>query len=159
MTFKVTVFTIFTTTPEQTIPNYRNYTDEDICRKAQEVHSLAGLLRALGLAPRGGNYDNMRRKLQTLNISTDHWTGQAWNKNQQLKDWKNYVRSSNVKKHLIKLRNHKCESCQLTNWQGQSIMLELDHIDGDRLNNNLENLRLLCPNCHSQTPTWRNRKR
>lgn len=48
--------------------------------------------------------------------------------------------------------------CGITEWLGKSIVLELDHIDGDNKNNVRDNLRALCPNCHSQTPTWRGRK-
>ena len=50
---------------------------------------------------------------------------------------------------------YKCSQCQIKEWQGQKISLELDHIDGDRNNHLLENLRWLCPNCHSQTSTFR----
>lgn len=66
--------------------------------------------------------------------------------------------------HVKKLVRHyrllpdKCELCPITNeWNGKSIVLELDHRDGDTFNNELVNLRWLCPNCHSQTPTFRGR--
>ena len=59
---------------------------------------------------------------------------------------------------LISERGYKCEKCQLPEWQGQPITLELDHIDGIKKNNTRDNLRLLCPNCHAQTPTWRKKK-
>ncbi len=62
------------------------------------------------------------------------------------------------KQILIKDRGHKCECCNLELWLDTPITLELDHIDGDNKNNVKENLRLLCPNCHSKTPTWRKRK-
>lgn len=51
----------------------------------------------------------------------------------------------------------RCNDCGINEWQGQKIPLELDHIDGNSSNNTLENLRLLCPNCHSLTDTWRGR--
>jgi|APGre2960657444_1045066.scaffolds.fasta_scaffold28600_4 hypothetical protein len=57
--------------------------------------------------------------------------------------------------HHYKLKPYHCDICSLTEWNGQHITLELDHIDGVRDNNALNNLRWLCPNCHSQTPTFR----
>lgn len=51
-----------------------------------------------------------------------------------------------------------CESCGLDSWQGNNLTLELHHIDGDRNNNSLNNLKILCPNCHSQTDNFRGKK-
>lgn len=62
------------------------------------------------------------------------------------------------KNALISERGHQCENCGLREWMGKLITLEMDHIDADRKNNTRENLKLLCPNCHSQTPTWRRTK-
>ncbi len=62
------------------------------------------------------------------------------------------------KKLLIKERGHRCERCGLTEWLGVPITLELEHKDGNHYNNVKTNLELLCPNCHSQTPTWRRKK-
>lgn len=56
---------------------------------------------------------------------------------------------------LINERGHQCESCLLTEWKQLPITLELEHVDGDRNNNSRDNLKLLCPNCHSQTDTWK----
>lgn len=53
------------------------------------------------------------------------------------------------------VKSHVCECCGITEWQGNPAPLELDHIDGDRHNHKLKNLRLLCPNCHSQTETYK----
>lgn len=58
---------------------------------------------------------------------------------------------------LIRERGHRCESCGLSEWKNEKIPLELDHIDGNSDRNEKENLRLLCPNCHALTPTWRGR--
>ena len=63
------------------------------------------------------------------------------------------------KRILIKERGHCCESCKLCKWLGKDITLELDHRDGVRTHNARKNLALLCPNCHSQTPTWRRNHR
>lgn len=137
---------------------YRGYTDADIINYLKVVVSLAGLLHKLDLKATGGNYDNIKKHLQRLNIDTSHWLGQGWNKNQQLKEWSNYTRVSHLKPHLISLRGHKCENCGNSEWCGKPIKLEVHHIDGDRTNNNINNLQLLCPNCHSITPNWRKQK-
>lgn len=55
--------------------------------------------------------------------------------------------------------NNVCSECKINEWNGKPISLELDHIDGVRTNHKLKNLRLLCPNCHSQTDTYRSKNR
>lgn len=64
-----------------------------------------------------------------------------------------------IKPKFIELyaEDYKCSSCDIDSWNGKPIVLELDHIDGNNRNNLPTNLRLLCPNCHSQTPTFRGR--
>lgn len=64
-----------------------------------------------------------------------------------------------LKKYLIEERGWICQNCSLGEWLGAPIPLELDHISGNPMDNNLDNLRLLCPNCHAQTPTAKGRNR
>jgi hypothetical protein len=66
-----------------------------------------------------------------------------------------------VKRRLIEagLKPAHCEICELADWRGAKLSLELHHINGDPHDHSLENLQILCPNCHSQTPTWGGRKR
>jgi hypothetical protein len=67
------------------------------------------------------------------------------------------ARTRALKSYLLDCREHRCEICGLAEWMGGSIPLELDHKDGDAANNGLDNLRLICPNCHAQTQTYKNR--
>ena len=64
-----------------------------------------------------------------------------------------HISAHKLKLKLIEdgIKEHKCENCNLTKWNGEKIPLELHHIDGDRYNNVLSNIQILCPNCHSQT--------
>lgn len=66
-----------------------------------------------------------------------------------------------LKKRLLKegLLSNRCSGCKITEWNQKSIVLELDHTDGDRTNHALQNLRLLCPNCHSQTKTYKSKNK
>ena len=135
--------------------HYAKYTDEDVIRYSAEVKSLAGLLRKCGLKATGGNYANMKRKLQKLGLTCDHWKGRGWNKGDQLKDWSNYRKNSSIKPHLINERGHQCEECTRVSWGVSPIPLELHHVDGDNTNNQEGNLQLLCPNCHALTDNYR----
>ena len=63
-----------------------------------------------------------------------------------------------IRNTLLKERGHKCESCENYEWMGEQITIELEHVNGDNKDNRRENLKLLCPNCHAQTPTWRRKK-
>jgi transposase len=137
----------------------KKYTIEQLKIAAKKVFSMSSLLRELNIKPAGGNYIHMRKVLQENEIDCSHWKGQGWNKDKQLKDWTQYTRVSQLKKHLILIRNHKCEICNLTEWLNYPITIEVHHIDGDRTNNSLENLQLLCCNCHATTDNWRNKKR
>lgn len=134
---------------------YRDYTDEDVINLSAQVTSLSQLLKELDLKQAGGNFANMKRILQRLDVDTSHWTGKAWNKGQRLKDWSEYTRTAPMKKHLIVERGNVCESCGRSEWMGKEIKLELHHLDGDRTHNQPENLKLMCPNCHSMTDNWR----
>ena len=62
-----------------------------------------------------------------------------------------------LKKLIVHEQSNKCNRCGLNSWNDKPLVLELDHIDGNNKNNVRENLRCLCPNCHSQTDTWRGR--
>jgi hypothetical protein len=70
------------------------------------------------------------------------------------------IKGKKLKVVILQSKDHICSRCGLVpEWNGEPLILQVDHIDGNSHNNAVENLRLLCPNCHSQTPTWCNKNR
>ena len=67
---------------------------------------------------------------------------------------KNSKYSGSIRKFLLEERGYECEECGITEWNNKPITFQVDHIDGNVRNNTKENLKILCPNCHTQTPTW-----
>lgn len=141
------------------------YNNDQLIDAVASNTSYRQVLNTLGIAEKGGNYANLKRKIAHLNLDTSHFTGQGHNKGKTFIKTSTELYLSNsrpigsfrLKNRLISegLLIPVCSNCQLTTWLNQPIPLELDHIDGDSLNNNLNNLRLLCPNCHSFTETYR----
>lgn len=143
-------------------------TKQEIESAAKESFSYAQVLKKLNLNPTGGNYKILKRKLKEMGIDISHFTGQShlkgkthdWSKKtpleEILKKESNY-QSYKLKNRLIKenLLLNKCDECGfIDTWNGKPINHHLDHINGDNTDNRIENLRLLCPNCHSQTETY-----
>ena len=148
--------------------------DEEFTKIVSESYSIAEVIRKMGRIPAGGNYAVVHQRIKTLGLDTSHFTGQAWNKGKQLDDkyhhYKSelkdilvkdsYYQSYQLAKRLIKagLKTKICECCGNTIWQNQEIPLELHHINGDHNDNRIENLQLLCPNCHALTDTYCRKK-
>ncbi len=70
-----------------------------------------------------------------------------------------YYQTNKLRVRLIKegIKKEMCEICGIKDWNGKPVSFELDHIDGNSHNHKLENIRIICPNCHSQTETYRAR--
>lgn len=152
------------------ITKMRKYTEQQFILAITESKSISQVLLKLGLKPCGGNYQSFKNYVKKLNIDTSHFTGQLWSKGKKTgpkKPTTDYLNNSNkIGSYKLKLRlikenyfEKKCYNCNNTQWLDKSIPLELEHIDGNRLNNNLNNLTLLCPNCHALTSTYRGKNK
>lgn len=138
---------------------WRRFSIEEISEIVNNSYSNREVARKLGyMVDGGGTMASLKKMYQELNIDTSHFKGQGWNKgNYNYESFTNGSKKKNGKSladPLISLRGRKCENCGLTDWLGEPIKLEVHHKNGDRSNNELENLQLLCPNCHSYTPTF-----
>ena len=134
---------------------------DDILLWIQEKQSKAYICRQLSCKP-----DTLERYLGIMDIQYD---GNQGNKGFLKIDStyvpaleyakKDYVSSSKLRQKLIidGLKEEKCEKCGLSEWFGEPLSLELHHKDGNHYNNDLSNLQILCPNCHSLTQDYRNR--
>ena len=145
------------------------YTDEQLIEAVKTSLSIAEVCRKLGIKAVGGNYATIHNKINKLNLDTTHFTGKAWNQGlkykvvvpakplQEILKENTPYQSYKLKLRLIKegLKEEKCECCGNTEWLGQPIKLELHHINGNHNDNRLENLQLLCPNCHAYTDNYR----
>ena len=144
------------------------WTKEDYAKAVKSSQSIAGVCRFLGLKPVGGNYRIIHKAIEDFNLDTSHFTGQGWNKGlkfnpkkkQRIEDilTKNSsYQSFKLKKRLLKegLKEKKCELCGLVEWKGFPIPLELHHINGDNRDNRIQNIQLVCPNCHALTDNYR----
>ncbi|MGW5861906.1 HNH endonuclease signature motif containing protein [Streptomyces sp. NPDC055239] len=148
---------------------------EELARAVAESCGLAGVMRALGCSPSGGaGRAKAVRSIEAYGLSTAHFVGQGHNAGRSGANRRNAdeilirLGSDAGRTRTIMLRRaldevgapRICGACGLGEiWQGKRLVLEIDHINGDRLDNRRENLRYLCPTCHSQTRTFSNRRR
>jgi len=133
--------------------------------------SYRQVLKKLSLKEAGGNYTQIKKYINEYKLDIKHFHGKAWNKGKKLVRKAviplddilvkhSYYQSYKLRNRLFKegIKSVQCEEC---GWCKESkdgrIPLELDHINGDKYDNRLNNLRILCPNCHSLKPTHRGR--
>jgi hypothetical protein len=152
----------------------RNWTEDNLKKAVKNSKSVRQVLLKINLKAAGGNYAQIKKYIKEFGLDSSHFTGQGWNKGLifplkpaiPLKEL--LVRGSTYQSYKLKKRLFsegvklpKCEEC---GWNKVSVdgrtPVELDHINGDNMDNRLCNLRILCPNCHSLKLTHRgcNRK-
>jgi hypothetical protein len=132
---------------------------EELAASLRGARTRKQVLQRLGLPGTATNYARLRRSLQEHQLCTAHLSPHG-NRRRPIEEYLVAGRLvTGLGKRLVEegLREHRCERCSRTEWEGRPIPLELDHVDGDRRNNEPSNLRLLCPNCHALTPTYRGR--
>lgn len=150
------------------VDKYAKYTEPMLREAAQVSTSVAGVLRHLGLPLSGGNHAHISRRLKALDVDTSHFC-RASNKGQPSPSRRTAADilvvtapgGRRTKRHHLERAMlerevpYVCACCGMApEWQGRPLRLHIDHVNGDWLDNRLENLRFVCPNCHSQTDTY-----
>ena len=151
----------------------KKYTKEMLESVVKNCTSWRQLILYFNLKETGGNYSNLQNRCKEFKIDTSHFTGQRWNQHGH----PNFGNNIDVTKVLVlrerkkpsaktkefvlnhKLKQYKCEICGISEWLGNPITLQLHHINGNPLDDRLENLQILCPNCHSQTDSYCKRQK
>lgn len=141
------------------VAKWKTFSKDQLEQFVKDSISYASFAEKMGYSPTGGSGSKTAKKIIELyNFDISHFTGQAHNKGNfdyERFCYGNAIKPANMIDALINLRGHQCECCKNTEWLNQKIILEVHHKDGDHLNNELDNLELLCPNCHSFTDNWR----
>lgn len=152
------------------------YTREVLAPVVASSRSLAQVMRKLGLKPTGGNYRYINARIRVAGVDTSHFRGRGWSRGETLETHPSLERASRKMRlpdELVFVENSRytknrviarrlvamgvpssCAICGLVEWRQKPLVLHVDHINGINNDNRLENLRFLCPNCHSQTATY-----
>lgn len=150
----------------------KKITDEQLREAVSNSPSISHALRSLGLSPNGGTHGHYSKRIKDAGISTKHFlpNNNIYGihrdklKPEEILVKKPYGSSRTQRVHLLRALlemgiEYKCAICGINNnWNEKELTLQIDHINGDRIDNSLKNLRFLCPNCHSQTETYGTKK-
>jgi hypothetical protein len=143
---------------------HRKFSEVEFKEAVAKSNSIHQTMLSLGLCAKGGGaYRAFYNAVAEFGVSTSHFSGKGWSAGKTLSPKRPLsayltnaqpINSYRLKNRLLKegLFDYRCSCCGYTEWMGKPIPLELDHIDGIHFNNEISNLRLICPNCHAQTP-------
>ncbi|MFI0238955.1 HNH endonuclease [Streptomyces sp. NPDC016845] len=146
------------------------HTDEALRAAVAESYSIRDVVRRLGINNVGGNQAHIGRRIAALGINTTHFAAAERPTPRPGRGRANIlvlrspdegrVHGVRIRRELMRLGvAEQCASCSRSKWRGRPIALEVDHLSGEWWDNRVENLRLLCPNCHAVTDTYRGRNR
>lgn len=143
---------------------YSKWTNEQLADAVRNSEGIAGVIRYLGLRQAGGTNSHLKLKIKQAGLDTSHFTGSGHRRGihpptrktaaeilVNRPDGERRESARRLRRSLLEIGiPHACKLCGISEWNEQPIVLEIDHIDGNWLDDRAENLRFICPNCHSQ---------
>lgn len=150
----------------------KNLSSKEFVKIVNSHNTFADIFRELDIPYSGGNYRTLKSRIKKEKVNIDHIAlglnnakgKKAYNRkslDEILVKNSSYTNITCLKGRLVKenVLEYKCNKCENTgSWQGESLSLQLDHINGINDDHRINNLQLLCPNCHSQTETYAEKK-
>lgn len=145
---------------EESTKEYENI----VCKIVSESQNLNQVCKKLGKRGTNTNRRQIEKIIEKYNLDISHFKTFDFSEN-KIKKYEDqdvycensaYKNTNSIRKRLLKdgIKEYKCERCGRTEWEGEPIPLQVHHINGNNRDNRIENLQILCPNCHALTDTY-----